>query len=129
MTTNKGGLKTVVRYSEAFKRTVVLELEREGKTFDELQRKYGIGSGSIQRWVGKYGNGSRGKVMRVEKPEEINERKRLKQRVRQLEQALATTNIDLSLTEAYLKMACDRAWIKDVEAFKKKVDGQQSTMP
>lgn len=68
-------------------------------------------------------------MIRVEKPEEIDERKRLKQRVRQLEEALATANIDLSLTEAYLDMACERAGIKDVESFKKKVDGQRSTRP
>jgi transposase len=129
MTTKNAEFKAAVRYSEAFKRTVVMELERDGKTFDELRRKYGIGHCSLQRWVGKYGNGSRGKVIRVENPEEIDERKRLKQRVRQLEQALATANIDLSLAEAYMKMACERAGIKDVEAFKKKVDGQQSTMP
>jgi transposase-like protein len=122
-------IKASIRYSQAFKMAVVQELESSGQTFGHVSRKYGLGGSTVQYWVRKYGNGTRGKIIRVEKPEEINESKRLKQRVRLLEQALATANIDLSLTEAYLKMACERAGIEDVEGFKKKVDGQRSRKP
>lgn len=83
---------------------VVRELERDGLTFEELRRKYGIkGCGTVQLWVGKYGNGTRGKVIRLEKPEEINELKRLKQRVRNLETAMADGNVDLAIERAYTK--------------------------
>ena len=40
-------------------------------------------------------------MIRVEKPEEINEHKRLKERVRLLEIALADANVDLSLERAF----------------------------
>lgn len=117
-----------IRYSEAFKLAVVREVEEQDLPFEQVRRKYGIGGAwTVQKWVRRYGNGSRGKRIRVEKPEEINELKRLKERVRRLESALADANIDLVLERAYTKMACERAGIKDVEGFKKKQRGVQPT--
>ena len=63
----------------------------------------------------------------METPQEINELKRLRERVRRLESALADANIDLALEKAYTKMACERAGIEDVEEFKKKGLGKQRT--
>ena len=109
---------------------VVRELEENDLPFLQVQKKYGIkGDGTVARWVHKYGNGSRGKVIRVETPEEINEMKRLKERVRLLETALADANVDLALERAYTRIACKRAGIKDVEEFKKKADGTPGTKP
>ena len=116
-------IKPSIRYSEAFKMEVVLEVERTGAPFDQIRRKYGLGVSTVQGWVRKYGNGTRGKVIRVQKPEEIDENKRLKERIRRLETALADANVDLALERAYTKLACQRAGIKDVEEFKKKADG------
>jgi hypothetical protein len=59
----------------------------------------------------------------VEKPEEINELKRLRARVRQLESALADANIDAALERSFLELACERAGLK-VEEFKKKAVGR-----
>ena len=125
-----GGVQAAIRYSEAFKLEVVHKLEREGLSFEEVRRRYGIGGGeTVQRWVRQYGNGERGKVIRVQKPEEISELKRLKQRVRNLEAALADAQMDLSIERAYMRMACQRAGIGDVEAFKKKAAGKPGTRP
>ncbi len=67
---------------------VVRELESEGLGFDDLAMKYGIkGKTTVARWVRQYGNGTRGKVIRLERPGEINEVKRLTARVRRLESA------------------------------------------
>ena len=121
----KGQIRSSIRYSEAFKMEVVGELEREQLPFEHVRRKYGIaGCNTVRKWVQKYGNGSRGKIIRVETPKEIDELKRLKERVRRLESALADANIELSLEKAYTQMACERAGIQDVEGFKKKVDGK-----
>jgi len=73
----------------------------------------------VQKWVRRYGNGTRGKVVRVEKPEESNELERLRERTRRLEKALADANLDLALERSYTRLACERAGIKDVEGFKK----------
>ena len=124
------GRRQEIRYSEAFKMEVVRELESEGLTFEELALKYGIkGKTTVSRWVRQYGNGTRGKVIRVESAGEINELKRLKARVRQLESALADANIDAALERAYTRLACKRAGIADVAEFKKKVAGQPGMKP
>jgi|SRR5436190_2667306 transposase-like protein len=121
--------RPAIQYSEAFKMEVVRELEKELAPVEQVRRKYGIGVGSIQGWIAKYGNGSRGKIIRVETPKEINELKQLKERVRRLEKLLADANLDLSLERQYTRLACERAGIKDVVEFKKKVDGPPSTPP
>jgi|SRR5580692_11068296 transposase len=125
-----GENRLVIRYSEAFKMEMVRELEASGATFEGMRQKYGIrGSSTLKRWVGHYGNGTRGKVIRVEKPEEINEVKQLRARMRRLEAALADANLDLALEREYTRLACDRAGIKDVAEFKKKAGGQPPTGP
>ena len=117
-----------IRYSEAFKLQVVGELEREGNSVQGVRRKYGIrGAETVPNWLRKYGNGSRGKVIRVETPKEINELKRLRERVKRLESALADANIDLALERAYTRIACEQAGIEDVEGFKKNNPGVQRT--
>lgn len=123
----RAGQNHNIRYSEAFKMAVVREVEEEDLPYEEVRRKYGIrGCVTVQTWVRKYGQGSRGKIIRVEKPQEINELKELKERVRRLESALADANIDLALERAYTKLACKRAGVA-VEEFKKKAAGQLPT--
>jgi len=124
------GRRQEIRYSEAFKMEVVRELEAGGLAFDDLAMKYGIkGKVTVSRWVRQYGNGTRGKVIRVERSGEINELKRLKARVRLLEASLADANIDAALERAYTRLACQRAGITDVAEFKKKAGGQPGMKP
>jgi transposase-like protein len=130
MSENQRRKNAAIRYSEAFKMEIVRELESNDLSFAHIQRKYGIkGCDTVQRWAQQYGNGTRGKVIRVEKLGEINELKRLRERVRRLEAALADSNVDLALERAYTRLACERAGIKDVAEFKKKADGQPGMPP
>jgi transposase-like protein len=119
-----------VRYSEAFKLQVLRELE-EGKhrSLNAAQEAYAIkGHGTVRRWLRRYGREQLARrVIRVETTKERDELKRLKERVRQLERALSDATLDLSLERAYVKLACRRAGIADVEDFKKKNSGQPST--
>lgn len=126
MRQQKDGIR-VMRYSEAFKLAAVRELERDGLTFAEQRSKYGLGEATMQNWVRKYGNGSRGKVIRVEKPDEIDEKRQLKERVRVLEQTVGSLHVELALERAYAAIACERAGINDVAAFKKKAVGRLGT--
>lgn len=127
---NEDEMRPVIRYSEAFKREVVRQLEMEGLSYAGVRQKYGItGNATVQGWVRKYGSGIRGRMVRVEKPEEISQLKRLKERVRQLESALADANIDLALERAYTRMACEQAGIQDVGEFKKKAGGKARMKP
>jgi transposase-like protein len=104
---------------------VVRELEDEGKPFEAVRRKYGIGgASSLQKWARKYGRGDLGKVIRVEKPNEVNQREQMKRRIKALETALADAHLDLVIERAYTKIACERAGIEDVGEFKKKAVGK-----
>jgi transposase-like protein len=121
-------IKAAIRYSQAFKMQMVNEIERQGATYESVRRKYGIGGhGVVNGWVRKYGNGIRGRIIRVETPEQIDELKRLKERVKRLEALLADANIDLAIERACTQIACERAGIKDVAEFKKKHPGARRT--
>ena len=119
----------VIRYSEAFKQQVVSELEegRYGSPY-EASQAYGIrGHATVKRWVEQYGKSHLlRKVVRVEKAGEPGEIKRLRDRVRQLESALADAHIDGVLAESYFEILCERT-NTDPDAFKKKNAGIAST--
>jgi transposase-like protein len=121
-------MKSVVRYSESFKLQVLRELE-EGRfeSVSAVKRAYGIrGQATVKQWALQYGKGHLfGKVVRVERPEETDEKRRLRQRVRELEKALADAHLKQCFDEAYLKIACRAAGIEDVEGFKKKHGGKR----
>ena len=114
--------RTILHYSEAFKRQVVQELA-DGKfaTLSEVSRAYGIRGGStVSQWIRKYGNDKLlPKKVRVETLKERDELKEARKRIRELEAALADAHIDNSLGDSYLKIACERLGI-DVSDFKKK---------
>src|ERR1700751_4322993 len=112
----RAGLNHGIRYSQPLKLGLVREIEQRDLPLDEVRCRFGIkGKTTVLKWVRKYGNGSRGKRIRVERPEEISELKRLKERVRRLESALADAHIDVALERAYTQLACERAGV-DVEA-------------
>jgi transposase len=108
----------------------VREVEVGGLGFNAVARKYGIkGTATVQRWVRKYGNGTRGRIVRVEEPEEIDQKQQLKERVRVLESAVGSLHVELALERAYTQIACERAGIVDVAAFKKKAEGRRGIKP
>lgn len=117
-------IKAAVRYSEAFKIQVVRELESGLINMNQVRRKYGLGCcHSIRRWLGKYGNGTVGKVIRVQKRDEIDEVAALNKRVRQLEALFADSQVDLAIERATSKLLAERAGVEDLEEFKKKARG------
>ena len=121
--------KAVIRYSESFKLQVVRELE-EGRhsSCHAAEEAYGIrGNGTVHRWARQYGREHlTRRVIRVETPEERDELRRMKDRVRDLERALTDATLDLRLEREYVKLACRQAGIEDVDAFKKKAHGKLS---
>lgn len=129
MRSENGRNGTPIRYSEAFKIEVVRELERTQCTFTRLMQKYRIrGSSTINKWAVKYGDGSWGKVIRVEKPDEISELSRLRKEMRLVKESLADAHVALSVEKAYLEVACERMG-QTVEDFKKKKDGRRRAKP
>jgi transposase len=120
----------IIRYSEAFKMEVVRVMEVEGLSCNRARQKYGIkGQNTVENWARKYGKGLIGKVIRVETPQEVNELKKVKERVKRLESLLADTNLELALERQFTRLACERAGIEDIVEFKKKAAGKPPTAP
>jgi transposase-like protein len=115
-------VSTNYRYSEAFKQQVLMEIEsgRFGSAH-EASEAYGIrGHATVANWLRGAGRGELlRKVVRVEKPGEPGEVRRLKERVRRLEAALADAHMDRALDQSFFEILCEEQGI-DAGAFKKK---------
>ncbi len=98
--------KIVKRYSTAFKQQIAKEYE-EGASISALQKKYGItGSETIKRWVDKYSRkGIRHKLMYIQSPEERNQLQKCKEKISQLEKAVAQLTLEKLMLEATLATA------------------------
>jgi transposase-like protein len=117
----------VIRYSKSFKMQLVREVEEGKLCAAEVQRKYNIkGTGTVIRWVRQLGHGKYGKVIRVERGEEVDEKSRLRLELRRVKEALADAHVDLTLEQAFLEVACEEL-NQPLEAFKKKHGGGRRT--
>ena len=118
--------KIVVTYSISFKMQVIEDIESGRFSMNGAAVHYGInGSQTISNWLKKYGkNHLCPKVIRVEKPNEKNQIKELKNRIKELEFALGKTQAKRVLGDCFLDIACGQLGT-DVESFKKKVDSQR----
>lgn len=121
-------MSTNYRYSEAFKQQVIMEIE-SGRfaSANEASQAYGIkGHTTVSNWLRQTGRGELvRKVVRVEKPGEPGEIRRLKERVRKLETALANAHMDGALTESFFEILCEQSGIDPAE-FKKKHGAKES---
>ena len=99
--------KTTIRYSEAFKLHVISEIESGNLTVEGARRRYSIGGGqTIQKWLRRYGRDHLlSKVVRVERPEEKDRIKELEKKVRELESALAQSQVKLLAYESLVEVA------------------------
>ncbi len=123
--------RTSIRYSEAFKRQVVDQIEN-GKFNSVLgaSRAYGIkGAATVTNWLRQYGREELlAKEITITTVNERDEKKQLKKRVSQLEKALADAHMKGLLNESYLQIACEGLEM-DVEEFKKKAVSDLSDSP
>src|SRR4051794_8147766 len=119
----------VIRYSKGFKLQCVREIETGKSCAYDVQRKYQIrGTDTVMRWVRQFGSGKYGKIIRVEKADEIDVAARLRSQLRQAKEALADTHMELMLEQAFLRVACEQM-NQSVERFKKKHAGRQPARP
>jgi transposase-like protein len=105
----------------------VREVETGENTASGVQRKYGIkGKCTVMHWVRQLGSGKYGKIIRVEKADEISEAVRLRRQLQMTKGALADAHMELALEKAFLNVACEQL-DQTVEGFKKKHDGKPRT--
>ena len=120
---------TVKRYSEAFKQQVVQEVESGRGTVQELRRKYGLSTNTIQYWIKRIGKLELlPKLIRVEKPDEKDRIKELERQIRQLKEALADTQVDSIINRSYFEVLCEEQGLNPEEV-KKKLKGKSSSKP
>ena len=113
----------VIRYSRGFKIKLVREAEEEANNPHQVGRKYGVKGTSVMRWVRELGSGKHGKVIRVERAEEINELARLRRELRTVKEALADAHVALAVEKAYVDLAVEQLGQKP-EDWRKKQDGR-----
>ncbi len=123
--------RTILRYSLAFRRQVVADLE-EGR-FDSIEAArlhYGIGGmPTIKGWLRQFGkNHLMPKVVVVQKPNEQDQIRQLRRQVQELERVVGQSHVREALNEEFLRMACEQLG-QDVDSFKKKVGTKQVTPP
>jgi transposase-like protein len=117
----------VIRYSHGFKMQAIRDVESGADCALGVTRRYNIkGSNTVMRWVRQFGSGKYGKVIRVEKANEVNAAARLRSQLRQAKEALADTYMELALEKAFLAVACEQM-AQTVEGFKKKHGGRPRT--
>lgn len=119
--------RIVRRYSEAFKRQVVSEIESgRFSSLRDASKHHGItGTVTVRQWVRRFGkNHLLAKVVRVEAVNEVDLVAGLRRQVEQLQKALGQTQAENLLRQEYLKLACEQLG-EEVETFKKKFDGKR----
>src|SRR4051812_41581665 len=95
-----------VRYSLAFKQQVVSEVESGKLTIQGAKRMYDVSDMSIYNWLRKFGQGRViRRTIRVETPDEVNRLKELERRNKELESALAKTQVKVLGLEALIEVA------------------------
>lgn len=116
-----------IRYSKGFKMQCVREVEAGQNCAYAVQRKYNIrGTHTVMRWVRQLGSGRYGKIIRVEKPHEVNQTAQLRSELRRTKEALADAHMELALERALLAVACEEL-DQSLEEFKKKHVGGRRT--
>jgi transposase len=102
--------KKRIQYSEAFKRSIVEEVESGKSTVSGICRRYEICSASFYRWSDKYGKRQKVRIFIQHKSEtdimtKLEQKVALlEQQVQELESVLANTQVKLVMAETSLEI-------------------------
>lgn len=98
--------ESIRRYSQAFKQQVVREYEAGASNYS-LRQKYGIGAhNTVTRWVEQYGrSGYRSELVVIQSVDDQLEFKAMKQRIVDLEAALAESVLENRMLQSTLEVA------------------------
>jgi transposase len=111
--------KVIRRYSEAFKRSIVAEVESGRYTVLEAAAFHQIHFSTVYLWLKKLGGAdSQTRIMRIEMPNERNRIKELEKEKHALESALAQAHLKIVLLESTLEVLEEKTGTK----VKKKTD-------
>ena len=118
--------KVLRRYSEAFKRSVVAEVESGQYTALQAAAAHEVNFSSVYKWLKDFGRAdSQTRIMRIEMPEERNRIKELEKEKRALESALAQAHMKILLLESTVEVLEEKVG----QQSKKKTDTSSSSEP
>ena len=118
--------RVIKRYSEAFKRSVVAEVESGRYTVLEAAAVHQVNFTSIYAWLRQLGAPeSQTRVMRIQMPTERDRIKELEQEKRALESALAQAHLKIVMLESTLEVLEEKTGV----TVKKKTDTPSSSEP
>ena len=111
----------IKRYSQAFRQQVVREYEA-GASVNSLRQKYGIGGpGTIKNWIERYGrSGYRSELVVIQTVDDQLEVKAMKQRISELETALAESVLENRMLQTTIEVASQALAIDLKKNFGKK---------
>jgi transposase-like protein len=93
------------RFSEAFKRTRVRELE-EGRTrISEISKVYEVSDTAVYKWLGKYSTKSKPERTIVESKSDTSKIIALEKRIAELERLLGQKQIEMEFKEKMIELA------------------------
>lgn len=119
-------VRVLHRYSEAFKRSVVAEVESGRYTVLEAAAAHQVHFSSVYGWVKKLGSpDSHTRIMRIEMPDERKRIKELEKEKRALESALAQAHMKILLLESTVEVLEEKTGTQ----VKKKTDTPSSSEP
>ncbi len=114
------------RYSEAFKRSVVAEVESGRYTALEAAAVHQVHFSSVYLWLKQLGGPTtQNRIMRIEMPNERDRIKELEKEKRALESALAQAHMKILLLESTVEVLEEKAGVRA----KKKTDTPSSSEP
>lgn len=119
-------VKVLRRYSEAFRRSVVAEVEAGRYTVLEAAATHGVHFATVYQWMKRLGGPDfQTRTMRIEMPDERNRIKELEKEKRALESALAQAHMKIILLESTVEVLEEKAGVRS----KKKTDTPSSSEP
>lgn len=127
MKTQLKNSETVRRYSQAFRRKVLLELTEGKYTKNEVIRLYGMNPATLYDWIRKSKRlDLLNPRVRIEMVNEKDKIKELQARVKDLEGALAQTQLEHLKSEAYLSVVMEELGYSDKSELPKKSKAKRS---
>ena len=107
---------TYIRYSEAFQKKVVEEIRRGKFTMEGSKRYYDIrGATTVKGWLKKWGTkGDLARKVVIEMPDEVEEKKKLKEEIKKLKIALADSVLKNQVYETLIEVV-DEHYKTDVK--------------
>ena len=105
-----------MRYSESFKIQVVNQIEQEGLSISQAQKRYGIkGGDTVQKWIRRFGKFHLlNQIIRIETMEETDRIKELEEENRKLKLALADSMLEKRCLQVLIEEV-DKAYKTDVK--------------